>query len=400
MKTAPQPRPRSWLARNVVLLGAVSLANDVASEMIIPLLPIFLTTHLGAGALVLGWIEGLADAVASTLKLVVGRWSDRLRRRRPLVLAGYATSAAVRPLMALAAAPWHVLAVRVTDRVGKGVRTSPRDALIAGSVSPEERGEAFGLNRAMDHAGAVLGPLVAAGYLAFVSKNLRMLFVLTAVPGAIAVLMVAAGVKEVPHAPGGEAAGAARDRQPRGGRIVRLLVPLGLFTVGNASDTFLLLKAGAERAPLTTLPLLWMALHLVKSTTSVPGGWLADRWGKTKTIVLGWLYYSGVYTGFAFAESHTAIWLLFVAYGLYHGLTEGAERALVTALVPSRRLGTGFGWFHLVVGVLTLAASVLFGLLWEAYGSRVAFLTGAGLALLGAATLVVLRPERAREDTR
>ncbi|WP_428265858.1 MFS transporter [Haliangium sp.] len=383
-------KSRSWLTRPVVLLGVVSLLTDTATEMIMPLLPVFLGT-LGAGALALGWIEGLADATASVLKLLSGRWSDRIGRRRPFVLGGYGLASLARPFVAAATAAWHVLAVRVADRVGKGLRTSPRDALIAGSVDEDQRGAAFGLHRAMDHAGAVLGPLIAFGFLLAWPNELRTLFWLTAIPGAAAVAVVVFGVREATDAPADEPG----DRDPDGphdGRLLRLLIPLGLFTLGNASDLFLLLKAGATRAPLVTLPLLWMGLHVVKMLASIPGGRLSDRWGRTRTIGLGWVFYAGIYAGFAFADSQATIWALFVAYGIYHGLTEGAERALVAELVPSVRWGSGFGWYHLTLGGLTLVASVLFGGLWEAFGSRTAFLTSAALALAAVLCLAVIGP--------
>lgn len=381
-----------WRGRNVVLLGVVSLLTDTASEMIVPLLPIFLTSTLGAGALALGWIEGLADATASVLKLLSGRWADRLGRNRPLVVAGYALSSCVRPFVAAATAAWQVLAVRVADRTGKGLRTSPRDALLAESVAEGQRGAAFGLHRAMDHAGAVLGPALAAGFLVFVSPDLRLLFWLTAIPGAAAVLVVWLGVTEAQaHPPDAETEADEGGEPPRRG-LVRFLVPLALFTLGNASDVFLLLKAGGTRAPLATLPLLWMGLHIVKSAASVPGGRLADRIGRRRVIAAGWTLYAVVYAGFAFAESHAAVWALFLVYGLYHGLTEGPEKALIAQLAPRRRQGTAFGWYHFTIGVLTLAASVLFGALWELAGSRAAFLTSAGLAVAAVATLAVLRP--------
>jgi len=377
-----------------VLLGCVSLLTDAASEMIIPLLPVFLTGVLGASAFALGWIEGLADAVASALKLLAGRWADRLGRHVPFVRAGYAISSAARPLVAASGAAWQVLAIRVVDRTGKGLRTSPRDALIVGSVDAAQLGTAFGLHRAMDHAGAVLGPLLAAAFLAYVSEDLRVLFWLAAIPGAAAVLLLWLGVREVaPRAAPSAAAARPADETPRAHaprRLWRFLLPLGLFTLGNASDVFLLLKASAGQSPLATLPLLWMGLNLVKSLSSVPGGRIADRWGRRPTVAAGWIFYAIVYAGFAFAESQTQVATLFVAYGLYHGLTEGAERALVAELAPSRRRGTTFGWYHLTLGLLSLVASVLFGGLWELFGSRVAFLTSAALALAAAAALLLL----------
>jgi MFS family permease len=392
-ETAPDsPRPRrlpSWVTRNLLLLGTVSLLTDVSTEMVIPLLPYFLTTTLGASAMALGWIEGLAEATASVLKLFSGRWADRMGRHRPLVLAGYLLSSVTRPLLGATQAVWQVLGVRLLDRTGKGLRTSPRDSLIAASVDAPFRSSAFGLHRSMDHVGAVLGPLVAAGFLAFLSTDLRLLFWLTAIPGAAAVAVLWLGVKESPA--GRAQAGTPKevgDLAPvRRGDLARFLVPLGLFTLGNASDVFLLLKAGGTRAPLYTLPLLWIGLHVVKAATSIPGGRLADRVGRRRVIAAGWFFYSVVYVGFAFVESQLAIWTLFVAYGLYHGLTEGAERALIAELAPRHRRGGAYGWYHLTLGTLALAASVLFGTLWDLAGSRAAFLTSAGIALLAVVLL-------------
>jgi MFS family permease len=389
-EAAATRRPRREWLRPVLLLGLVSLFTDVASEAIIPLLPWFLTTTLGAGALVLGLIEGLADATASVLKLLSGRWADRLGRTRPLVLAGYALSSCARPLVALAGSAWHVLAVRMADRTGKGIRTSPRDALLAASVPSTERGAAFGLHRAMDHAGAVIGPLLAAGFLTFVSRDLRALFAWTALPGAAALLVLWLGVREAPSRP--EPAREEEACAAAGGGLARFLLPLGLFTLGNASDVFLLLKAGGTRAPLTALPLLWMGLHVAKMVASVPGGRLADRVGRRKVIAAGWVVYAAVYTGFAFAQDPVVVGGLFVAYGLYHGLTEAAEKALVAEMAPRARRGSAFGWYHLTLGLLALAASLLFGGLWEHAGSRAAFLTSAALALLAVLALAVLRP--------
>ncbi|MBI4701244.1 MAG: MFS transporter [Deltaproteobacteria bacterium] len=366
--------------------------------MVLPLLPAFLAA-LGAGAFALGWIEGLAEAVASVLKLASGRWADRLGRSRPFVVAGYSLSSLVRPLVALAAASWHVLAVRVVDRVGKGLRTSPRDALIAASVDPADRGAAFGLHRAMDHTGAVLGPLLAAAFLTFWSSDLRSLFWLTAIPDAGVILLVALGVREAPAAaaaatapaPSATPGPAARPRRA----LATVLVPVGIFTLGNASDVFLLLKAGAVHAPLVSLPLLWMGLHVVKALLSVPGGRLADRWGRRRTIALGWLVYAAVYLGFAFAQTRAAVVGLFLVYGAYHGLAEGPEKALVADLAPRGRGGTTFGWFHLTQGLLALAASVLFGSLWEWAGSAAAFITSAALAAVAVVLLGVLGRQRA-----
>lgn len=378
----------SWLARNVLALGLVSLFTDAATEMAVPLLPIFLTTVLGAGALTVGWIEGVADAAASLLKLLSGRMADRLGRNRPLVIAGYSLSSVVRPFLALAGAAWHVLGIRLADRVGKGLRTSPRDALIAVSVAPRERASAFGLHRAMDHVGAIIGPLIAMAILALSAEDLRLVFWLTAVPGAAAVIALVVGVREAPR-PAPDPAPAAEAPAPKR-PLLRFLVPLGLFTLGNSTDAFLLLKAGTAIGSLTSLPLLWAGLHVVKALTSVPGGRLADRWGIRRTITLGWLAYAAIYAGFAFAETPASIWALFMAYGVYHGLTEGPEKALVAEVARRGRRGTAFGWYHLTLGMLTLPASLIFGGLWDAFGPRTAFLTGAALAVAAVVAFLTL----------
>ncbi len=380
----------------MVLLGLVSLLTDTSSEMIMPLLPAFVTGVLGGGALAIGWIEGLADATASILKLVSGRLADRMGRYRPLIIGGYGLSSVVRPLVAAAGATWHVVVVRMGDRVGKGFRTSPRDALIAASVTSSQRGAAFGLHRAMDHIGAVLGPAIAAVLISFESIHLRTLFWLAAIPGALAMIVLVVGVRDrSAAAPAVDEA--EEERAPVGDTgLVRVLIPISLFTLGNASDVFLLVKAGETRAPLVAMPLLWMALHVVKAAVSVPGGRLADRWGYRRVIVLGWVIYAAVYVGLGFARSSVAVAALFIVYGTYHGLTEGPERALVASVAAQSGRGRAFGWYHASVGGMSLVASVGFGAIWSHWGSRSAFLTGAAIAL--AASLLLLLVTRRRAE--
>jgi len=387
---------RRVLTPNVIALGVVSLLTDASSEMIYPLLPLFLTTVLSAGPAFVGLIEGIAESTASLLKLVSGRLSDRWRRRKALVLAGYALSSCARPLVAAAGAPWHVLAVRLVDRVGKGVRTSPRDALLADSTDPDRLGRAFGFQRAMDHLGAAIGPLLASALLYGFGWSLRAVFWAAAVPGLASLLVLGAGVTEVPprpreavrtHGPVREAAAAL----PRPFR--RYLLVVVLFTLGNSSDAFLLLRAQELGLGPAALPLLWVALHVVKSATSTPLGALSDRWGRRRVIVVGWLLYAAVYAGFAAAAGPAALWGLVLAYGVYYGLTEGVERALVADLVPSEARATAYGWFHTAVGLAALPASLLAGALWQAWGSAWAFGFGGAVALAAAALLpLALRP--------
>lgn len=381
---------RSRLPRTVILLGIVSLLSDAGSDMIVPLLPAFLTVALGGGAMALGWIEGIADTIASLLKLFAGQWADRVGRYRPFVVAGYTLSAIAKPFVALAAAPWHVIAVRATDRTGKGLRTSPRDALLAAAVPQERHGEAFGFHRAMDHAGAVIGPLVAILLLLFVTTELRTIFWLAAIPGALSIaFLFFVPVDEAPPRIATQVRLSWRASRP-GRTLARFLVPLAVFALGNASDLFLLLKASTHDAPLYTLPLLWLALHVVKAVSSLYAGRLSDRIGALPTIISGWIVYAAVYGALAFAESQVAIVALCIVYGLYHGLTEGAEKALVARLSPEDERGASFGWYHLTVGLCALPASVIFGTIWELYGSRSAFLFGAALAALACILLALL----------
>lgn len=385
---------RRSLPRTVVLLGIVSLLNDVASDMIVPLFPAFLTATLGGGAIALGAIEGTADALASLLKLFSGVWADRLRRYRVFVVTGYVVSSLARPLVAIAHAPWHVVVVRALDRTGKGLRTSPRDALIATAVPASRQAEAFGFHRAMDHAGAAIGPLVAVLLLAFVTTDLRTIFALALVPGVISFVFLARVRIDDESAVRAGKGLPWKSAWPNA-RLVRFLVPVALFTLGNASDVFLLLAATAQDAPLYSLPLLWMALHFVKATSSLWGGRFADRVGAVRSIALGWLVYAAVYAGLAFAESQLAIVVLTIVYGVHHGLTESAEKAVVSALAPAHLRGAYFGWYHLTIGVLALPASAVFGFLWELASPRAAFLFGASLAFVACVALIVLVPRGA-----
>lgn len=365
--------------------------------MIYPLLPLFLTTVLGAGPAFLGVVEGVAESASSLLKLAGGWVADRTGRRRPLVGWGYGIAAAGRPLIGLAAAPWQVLAIRFADRLGKGLRTAPRDALLAESVAPERRGTAFGLHRAADHAGAVAGPLLAAGLLLLFPGELRTVFLLAAVPGLLTVVVLLWKVREA-SAPALPAAGAAPPPRPGlrglGPVLPRYLGVLVLFTLGNSTDAFLLLRAQQLGVAVPLIPLLWGALHVSKSLWSVAGGALADRFGPRRAIVAGWAVYAAVYAGFAAASAEWHAWALFLAYGLFFGLTEAPEKALVARLAPADMQGRAFGSYHLAIGIAALPASVLFGAVWEALGAAAAFLLGAGLALLAALLLPLALPRR------
>jgi MFS family permease len=389
----PRPSFLSNLGRNVLALSGVSLLTDVATEMTYPLLPVFLKTALGASATAVGTIEGAAETTAALLKLASGWWSDRVSRRKPLVLLGYTIASVVRPLIGLAQSVSQVLAIRVTDRVGKGIRTSPRDALIADSVDPSIRGRAFGFHRAADHAGAVIGPLLAFGLLRWRHLPLRTIFLLTAIPGALAVAALLFGVREVPRA-----APAGKEKldlkTPLGRRFWAYLGVLLLFTLGNSTDAFLLLRADQLGVVPALVPILWAMLHVVKSASSTPGGALSDRLGRKPLIVAGWLLYAAVYFAFGRAGTQWQAWALFAVYGLYFGLTEGVEKALVTDLVAPERRGAAFGWYNLAIGIGAFPASLLFGAIWDRWGSTAAFDFGALLALLAAVGMACVAPRR------
>ncbi len=384
MDSGKKPRLNS----GVIALGWVSFLSDVASDMIYPLLPDFLTRTLNAGPAAIGLIEGVAEATASFMKMLSGWWSDRLRRRKPMVVAGYSLAAVVRPLVGLASAWGQVLAIRFADRVGKGIRTSPRDALLADMVEPENRGRAFGLQRAMDNAGAVAGPLLAAVLLKFVFEDERPVFLLAAIPGLAAVALLVIRLQERPRErASGIVLASAAGPLPR-----RLWIAIGIFatfTLASSTDAFLLLRARDNGLAVWQLPLLWAFFHAVKAAAGVPGGILSDRLGRVRTIIAGWLVYAISYIGFAYLTGPTQIWGLFAFYALFYALTEGAERALVADLAPPELRGRAFGAFHASVGLAALPASVLFGVWWKLFGPHAAFLIGAGIAFAATGALAL-----------
>jgi MFS family permease len=372
------------LPRAVIWLGIVSLATDASSEMIYPLLPLFLA-ELGAGPRSLGIIEGAAEAVASLLKLISGRIADRARRRKPLTVFGYAISSLVRPLAGLATAWWMILVVRLADRVGKGLRSSPRDALLADVTPPDRRGRAYGFHRAMDNTGAVIGPAMATGLLAL-GLPLKTIFLLAIVPAALAMSALLFGVQE----PAQRAPIAAKPIAPSAGdetSLVRYLCALALFTLGNASDAFLLLRAADLGVPRAWIPALWLAHNAVRALLATTGGALSDRFGRRHMIIAGWSLYAFVYLGFAHATSAWHIWILIVLYGVHYACVEGSEKALIADLAPSESRGRAFGLFHAVVGLGALPASLTFGILSSQFGAQLPFTLAATLALVAALLL-------------
>lgn len=392
------------LPRNVVALGLVSLLNDASSELIYPFLPLFLSLALGASPAIVGIIEGAAEAVSSLLKLFAGYLSDRLRQRKLLILLGYGLASVTRPFLGFAGSWGQVLALRLADRTGKGIRGAPRDALIADAATPAQRGLAFGFHRAMDHTGAVIGPLLGYGLVwllvthrdALTLTDYRQLFLIAAVPAIASLLVILFFVKEKPTIADETARPAAPPSlRLKGfdGNFKFFLCLVALFTLSNSSDAFLLLRAQESGVAVAYIPLLWAALHVVKVVSSLWGGGLSDRLGRKALIVSGWLLYAVVYLGFAFAQSASQIWGLFLIYGVYFGLAEGAEKALVADLVRPDQRGTAFGWYNLAFGVTVFPASLLTGAIWHWQGPRVAFIVCAVLGTLAAALMTQVRTQ-------
>jgi MFS family permease len=387
------------IPRPVWFLGLTSLFTDAATEMIYPLLPVYLSRVLGATAVSLGIIEGVAEGVNSLLKIISGYWSDRARRRRPIVIAGYTLSSLARPFIGITTTWPQVLLIRALDRVGKGIRGAPRDVLLARFATPATRGRIYGFHRAMDHTGAIVGPLVATIFLFFAPERYRLLFALTAIPGAIAVALLfwvdeASGVEPANLQPRESQTTTSHQRPTANrnarlpGRVIALLGVLLVFGLGNSADAFLLLRLSDALGGATYVPLLWAAIHVVKASLSTWGGGLSDRVGRKQLIIAGWIIYALVYFGFALSTGPAAFIAWFLFYGVYFAFAEGPEKALVADLTPVERRGAAFGWYNAVTGIGALIASVLFGELYEHFGAPVAFTTGAALA--GAAAVLLL----------
>jgi MFS family permease len=391
----------------------VSFFTDVSTEMIYPLLPVFLASVLGANASFIGAIEGVAETTASLLKLVSGWWSDKVGSRKMLVVAGYGIASIVRPFTAMTQTASQVLMIRLSDRIGKGIRTSPRDALLADSASVSVRGRAFGFHAAADNAGAVVGPLLAFLFLKLQGvgsfeetkrllphdeQALRNVFWLSAVPALVAMVVLVLVVRDVPkHAEAKKDEGSID--QMAGGLTKRFwayLVVVLLFTLGNSTDAFLLLRANQLGVPIAMAPILWALLNFVKSATGTYGGGLSDRVGRKPLIVGGWILYSAVYFAFGWATAAWHAWILFAVYGIFYGMTEGTEKALVADIVPTRRRGSAFGWYNLAIGLGALPASLIFGRIWDTAGAPTAFVFGASLALIAAVLMTFVAPSTRR----
>ena len=376
-------KPSARLPRAVVVFGFVSLLNDFASEMVAPLIPLLLATVLGAGPAALGLIEGAADAVSNLLKLWAGRHSDVAgRRRKPYVVSGYLLSNIVRPLIALSGSWLTVLAIRITDRIGKGVRTAPRDALVADVITRDNAGRAFGFMRGLDHGGAVLGALAAAAIVYFGTERLEIVIALSAIPGIAAVALLAFGVREAPRTRAAVTTAGPLRWALMHTRTRAYLSVLGLFSLAKIPESFLLLRGHELGMGVVELLLLWAAMHVVKVAIAERAGRHTDRIGRRPVILVGWCVYVVTLFALALTQSPLALWLLSAGLGFYFGLTEGAERALVRDLANLEEYGTAFGWYHMVAGLAAIPAGLLLGGLWSLFGVTVAFLVSSALAVV------------------
>lgn len=401
--------PLLGLSRNVRNLGWVSFFNDVSSEMIYPLLPLFLTQVLGTGIVFVGLIEGIAESISSFLKLFSGWFSDRFQKRKGIILLGYSLASVTRPLMALVTSGFHVLLLRSVDRVGKGIRSSPRDALLSQSCRPDERGKAFGFQRAMDHAGAMAGPLLAslllfalpypvetlhATSVLHATSPLRIVFFLALIPACLCIWTLIRGVNDLPSSGSITRSPLTLHWKGWNKRFKYFLLIITLFTLGNSSDAFILLRAKDLGVSTALIPILWFFLHLSKTVFSVPGGTISDRIGRRSIIILGWTIYGLVYLGFAFASKAYHVWVLFFIYGIFFGLAEGTERAWVADLVEESKRGTAYGVYYFFIGIATLPASLIMGLIWKTLGVAWAFAFGAAMALIAALLAVILMGQK------
>ncbi|MBA3007969.1 MAG: MFS transporter [Proteobacteria bacterium] len=376
--------------RNVFFTGLVSFFMDVSSEMIYPLVPLFLTSVLGVNMSMIGLIEGIAESTASLLKVFSGWFSDRTRQRKNLMLAGYTISTLSRPIMALAGSWQQVLSSRLTDRMGKGIRTAPRDAIIAESTQATHLGRAFSFHRAMDTLGAVVGPAIAFFLLGIFNNDYRTIFWLSMVPGVIAVILIILFIEEKKKQV------TSQKERPRltfkhfDWKVKFFIMISTLFALGNSSDAFLILRAQQVGIPALTIPVVYLVFNLVYSMSAIPAGMAADKFGKKRIILLGFVLFAGLYYGFAVVKNVSAIWVLFGLYGLFMALTEGIQKAFLATIIPPDFKATAFGVYAAAVGLAMLPASLIAGWLWEHVSPAATFYFGAATATLSALLFIVL----------
>ncbi|MCI4627070.1 MAG: MFS transporter [Candidatus Magnetoovum sp. WYHC-5] len=375
--------------RNVFFAGVVSFFMDISSEMIYPLVPLFLDNVIGVNKSVIGLIEGVAEATASLLKVFSGWLSDRLENRKWLMVIGYEISTLSRPVVALATGWPHVMGFRFIDRFGKGIRTAPRDALIAESSDSSKLGRAFSFHRSMDTMGAVIGPAIAFFILAIFSNNYRNVFWLSMIPGAIAVIIIVVFITEKKKVP------LTRTQRPRltlahfDWRFKFFVAITGLFSLGNSSDVFLILRAQQIGISTVMIPIVYLLFNLIYSLSAIPAGIMADKFGRKRIILIGFVLFAILYYGFAIAESTTAIWLLFGFYGIFKGLTEGVQKAFLATIIPVDFKATAFGVYNTVIGVTMLPASLIGGWLWDKASPSATFYFGAATAATASILFII-----------
>jgi MFS family permease len=405
------PRQIWGLHPNVFFLGVVSLFTDVSSEMIFTLVPLFVKNVLGGGGIIVGLIGGLSESFDAIFRIFSGRISDRFRQRKILAVIGYGFSTIVKPFMLLATAWGGVLGVRFGDRIGKGIRSSPRDALIADSVTAETRGKSFGIHRAMDTSGAVLGLAAAAIIIYFLqgsglnltNDTYRWLVIIGIIPAVLAVIVLIGLVheKRLPSAATSKASGTAQiqTKQAFSGQFKLFLLIMGVFTLGNSSDFFIVLRAQDLNVNVLEITIMLVVFNLTYALIATPAGIISDKLGRRRVIVIGWTVYALVYLGFALSTNVWSIWVLFAAYGIYYGIVEGVAKAFVADLVPAERRGTAYGYYQTAVGLMLLPASVIAGVLWDKVNTAAPFYFGAGLAFIAMLGLLLLVKEKRQKLT-
>jgi MFS family permease len=391
---------------NVFFLGLTSFFNDISSEMIFTLLPLFLTNILGVSTVIVGLIGGISGSADAVVRILSGWFSDKIGHRKAFAVAGYALSAVVKPFMYIAASWGVVTGIRFIDRVGKGVRNAPRDALLTESVSASERGKAFGIHRAMDTAGAVLGLAAVAAIIWIVQRNDQLLelptfhwiVIIGAIPGFIGTLVVLSLVREsrMERKKAEDGKIATRAAAAFSKRFKIYMAILAVFTLGNTSDFFVILRAQNLGNSLIFVALILVMFNLIYSSVSAPAGMLSDKLGRRRLIMLGWVIYAVVYLGFAVANASWQVWFLFAAYGAYYAVTEGVSRAFVADLVPVDRKGTAFGWYYGVLSIFLLPASLIAGYLWSAVSPASSFYFGAAMSLAAAIAMFIFMKEEKR----
>lgn len=385
------------LSKNVFALGSVSLLTDISREMIFPLLPLYLRSVLGASTAFVGLVEGIAESTSSVLNIVSGWLSDRIQKRKTLMLWGYSLSAITRPLIAIATAGWHILVVRFVEKVGKGIRVPPRDTLISESCTIENRGKAFGLHRSMDNIGSILGPLLAFSLLIYLNNDYRSLFWIASIPAFLAIGILTFFVAEKPRVISFTDLPATNRRfnlKQFNKEFKLFLIATIVFELADSSNAFLLLRVKDIGLSLELIPIIYLFSNIFKTISSMPGGILSDKLGRRNLLAIGWFVYGLSYFGFAFGTSVTQAWVLFGIYGLSSGMTEAVKKALVADLVPKEFRGSAYGIHSFISGFPKLPASLILGIAWQKYSAAFAFSLGASLAIVAGCLLLLFIPSK------